>query len=96
MAEATICFEKVLEKDPQNHETMRILGSLLSKEKSPDDRARAETYLKKVVEVNPADLEAWIELAELQERKDVGQALKCNVMFQFLPRNPAVLTRPLI
>jgi hypothetical protein len=72
-----VCFEKVLEKDPQNHEAMKILGSLLAKEKSADDRGRAETYLKKVVTTNPADLEAWVELAEIQERKDLGQALQC-------------------
>jgi hypothetical protein len=51
---------------------------LLAKEKGSEDRARAEKFLKKVVEVNSTDIEAWIELAEIQEKTDIKEALKCK------------------
>ena len=100
-AEAKSCFEKVIEKDPQNHEAMKvsedfvcvcvcflrnssrssppqILASLLAKENLLEHRAKIEKFLQKVVEVNPKDVEAWVELAESQERVNIGGALKCK------------------
>jgi len=73
--EARKCFEKVYEKDPTNVENLKVLGSILSKEKSLPDQKKAQSFLKKVVEINPEDVETWIELAEVHEIFDLDEAL---------------------
>jgi len=62
------CFEKVLKAQPGNYETMKILGSLYASSANEEKRKIAETHLKKVTDQFPEDVEAWIELAQIQER----------------------------
>ena len=62
----------------------QVLASLLAKEKPSEHRMRIEKYLQKVVEVNPKDVEAWVELAESQERANIGVALKCRESYVWL------------
>ena len=61
------CFEKVLKAQPGNYETMKILGSLYASSANEEKRKIAETHLKKVTDQFPEDVEAWIELAQIQE-----------------------------
>ena len=73
---AAQCFEKVLKAQPNNYETMKILGSLYAQSESEEKRNVAKTHLKKVVEQTPDDVEAWIELAQILEQGDPGQSLE--------------------
>lgn len=80
---AAQCFEKVLKVQPNNYETMKILGSLYASSTSQSKRDTAKNYLKKVTEQVPDDVEAWIELAQILEQNDLqgslaayGQAIK--------------------
>eukprot|EP01117_Protostelium_nocturnum_P007261 TRINITY_DN2598_c0_g1_i2.p1 TRINITY_DN2598_c0_g1~~TRINITY_DN2598_c0_g1_i2.p1 ORF type:complete len:1004 (-),score=427.67 TRINITY_DN2598_c0_g1_i2:118-3129(-) len=57
------CFESVLKTQPDNFEALRILGSL----SKTSNRSKAFVLLKKVVELNPNDVETWIEIAQLSE-----------------------------
>ncbi|XP_065646926.1 RNA polymerase-associated protein CTR9 homolog isoform X3 [Hydra vulgaris] len=72
---ASQCFEKVLKHQPNNYETMKILGSLYSSSSEPEKRELAKKHLKKVTEQFPDDVEAWIELAGILEQADVQAAL---------------------
>jgi len=72
---AAQCFEKVLKAQPNNYETMKILGSLYANSESEDKRAVARTHLKKVTDQTPDDVEAWIELAQILEQTDPTQSL---------------------
>ena len=67
-------FEKVLAVEPDNYESLKVLGSLYRNVASK--KAKAVEYLTKVTEQTPDDLEAWIELGELQESVDPVAALK--------------------
>jgi hypothetical protein len=72
----------VLKGQPNNYETMKILGSLYANSETPgveagdtdssrkDRRDKAKEYLKKVVEQCPDDVEAWIDYAQLLEESD--------------------------
>jgi len=61
---AVKCFESVLGQYPDNFESLKILASL-----NRSNILQAYTYLKKVTELQPNDVEAWIEMAQLQENK---------------------------
>ena len=45
---AAQCFEKVLKAQPNNYETMKILGSLYANADSEEKRGVARQHLKKV------------------------------------------------
>lgn len=72
---AAQCFEKVLKVQPNNYETMKILGSLYAISNSQAKRDMAKTHLKKVTEQFPDDIEAWIELAQILEQNDLQGSL---------------------
>lgn len=69
--QAAQCFEKVLKVQPNNYETMKILGSLYAASNSQSKRDIARTHLKKVTDQFPDDVEAWIELAQILEQFDL-------------------------
>ncbi|OXU31345.1 hypothetical protein TSAR_012690 [Trichomalopsis sarcophagae] len=73
---AAQCFEKVLKAQPNNYETMKILGSLYANSATQSKRDMAKTFLQKVTEDHPDDVEAWIELAQILEQSDLQAALK--------------------
>merc|ERR1712002_900583 len=73
---ASQCFEKVLKAQPGNYETMKILGSLYASSSNEEKRKVAETHLMKVTQQFPEDVEAWIELAQIQEQTDLNESLK--------------------
>lgn len=54
---AAQCFEKVLKVEPENYETMKILGSLYANSSSQSKRDIAKDYLKKVTTREPDDVE---------------------------------------
>lgn len=72
---AAQCFEKVLKAHPDNYETMKIIGSLYAQVNNQTKRDQAKTYLKKVTDQCPDDVEAWIELAQILEQSDLQGAL---------------------
>ncbi|XP_022648931.1 RNA polymerase-associated protein CTR9 homolog [Varroa destructor] len=73
---AMACFEKVLKAQPNNYETMKILGSLYAHSGNQNKRDQARTYLKKVTEQFPDDIEAWIEMAQILAQNDTHAALQ--------------------
>lgn len=73
---AAQCFEKVLKVQPNNYETMKILGALYANSNSQSKRDIAKTHLKKVTEQFPDDVEAWIELAQILEQNDSAGSLQ--------------------
>ena len=76
------CFETVLAGSPNNVETLKILGLLYLAADVKDKKALARTYLKRVTEMCPDDVDAHIKYAELQESIDpVSQAFFVR-MFQ--------------
>jgi RNA polymerase-associated protein CTR9 len=72
---AAQCFEKVLKVQPNNYETMKILGSIYANSNSQSKRDTAKSHLKKVTELVPDDVEAWIELAQILEQNDLQGSL---------------------
>ena len=72
MFQAIQCFEKVLASQPNNYETLKILGSLYANSKVPGQLAEAKKLLEKVTQQYPDDVEAWIELASILEATDVS------------------------
>lgn len=72
---ATQCFENVLKVNPNDYESMKVLGSLYAATSSQTKREQALNYFKKVTEQNPKDHTAWIELASISEQKDTQLAL---------------------
>lgn len=73
---AASCFEKVLKVHPNNYETMKILGSLYASSVNQAKRDQAKTYLRKVTQMTPDDVEAWIELAQILEQNDCPGSLQ--------------------
>eukprot|EP00053_Salpingoeca_punica_P012866 m.115644 g.115644 ORF g.115644 m.115644 type:complete len:1126 (+) comp16057_c0_seq1:214-3591(+) len=69
------CFEKALALQADNYETLKILGSLSSQSKTEASLVKAQAYLKKVVELHPDDVEAWLEYAALLERNAPQEAI---------------------
>lgn len=86
---ASECFERVLRVQPDNYETLRILGSLYGQSDASKKRAKAQTYLTRVTKQKPDDVEAWIELASLLEGSDKKGALeaytKALTIFEEIP-----------
>lgn len=70
-----MCFEKVLKAQPDNYETLKILGSIYSNSNSQSKRGMAKNYLKKITETYPEDVEAWIEFAQNLEQADLQESL---------------------
>ena len=68
------CFEKLLALEPNNYETLKILGSLYGR--LPGQRAKSIQYLRQVTTLSPDDVEAWLELAEFLEGTDLNESLK--------------------
>ncbi len=58
-----------------NYESLKILGSIYSNSNEPEKRELAKQYLKKITEIHPDDIEAWIEYAQILESIDVQGAL---------------------
>lgn len=73
IAKACTSFESVLEKHPHNYETLKILGSIYTKQHKKE---LALEKLHLVVKANPEDYEAWIEIAQLLEISKPKQALE--------------------
>jgi RNA polymerase-associated protein CTR9 len=67
------CFEKVLDKAPDNYETLKILGALYA-EKGKTEKAL--TYLKRAMAMQPYDIETCLELVQILETTDFAAALK--------------------
>ncbi|TKR78211.1 hypothetical protein L596_019056 [Steinernema carpocapsae] len=78
---AIMCFERVLKAFPNNYETLKIMGSLyahhpsLKAGETEQRHAKATECLKKVIEISPDDIEAYIDLAQLQEQNSPDAAL---------------------
>ncbi|KAK4473001.1 hypothetical protein MN116_002727 [Schistosoma mekongi] len=68
-------FERVLKDNPNNYETLKILGSLYAQSNKPDKRTQSKHLFKQVTESQPEDVEAWIEYAQLLEN-DINGALE--------------------
>lgn len=67
-------FEAVLKTNPENLETLKVLASLYATSSSNTKHELAKTYLKKITEKRPDDVDAWIELASLTEQNDAPVA----------------------
>lgn len=65
----------MLKAQPENYETMKILGSLYANSTSQSKRDIAKNHLRKVTEHYPDDVEAWIELAQILEQSDLQGSL---------------------
>ncbi|KJE97930.1 hypothetical protein CAOG_009149 [Capsaspora owczarzaki ATCC 30864] len=76
IAKAAEYLEKVLVKFPDNYEASKILGSLYVTSQYSNKRQRAQQLLHKITVAQPKDVEAWIELAQLQEQTDFAAALE--------------------
>jgi RNA polymerase-associated protein CTR9 len=69
------CFERILRTYPGNYESLKILASIYASSKDPEKRELAKQNFKKVTDLYPDDLEAWIELGQLLESTDIPGAL---------------------
>ncbi len=65
----------MLKANPNNYETMKILGSIYANSAELEKRELAKQHFKKVTEMYPDDVEAWIELAQILESTDIHGAL---------------------
>ncbi|KAK0082865.1 hypothetical protein PV325_009715 [Microctonus aethiopoides] len=73
---AAQCFEKVLKAHPDNYETLKVLESLYANSTSQPKREIAKNYLRKVTELVPDDVEAWIEFARILHKKEARKYFK--------------------
>lgn len=73
--QAAAAFEKVLKVNPNNYETLKILGSIYAQSETSEKRHQARDFLQKVTGQHPEDVEAWIELAQIREQHDVPGSL---------------------
>eukprot|EP00898_Chlorokybus_atmophyticus_P007473 jgi/Chlat1/7727/Chrsp66S07319 len=69
---AIACLTRVVERHPDNYETLKMLGSL---HLQMQHRDQALTYLKRATALEPADVDAWIEIANLQEQIEPAEAV---------------------
>lgn len=72
--EAIKCFETILEKEPENYECLKVLGSLLSRKSK--HLTKAIDCFKKVTSSYPEDIEAWLEYATILEQSEPEEALR--------------------
>ena len=70
----------MLAAQPNNYETLKILGSLYANSKVPGQLVEAKKLLEKVTQQYPDDVEAWIELASILEATDVSVRCLCVCM----------------
>ena len=66
-------LEKVLEMHPDNCETLKVIGHILRQQGRKD---RALEHLKKATRLNARDVDAWLEMGELQVSSDFEGALE--------------------
>jgi len=71
--QAIVCFEKVLQKHPDDVDSLKTIGTLYA---LTERRALAKDKLTRVTELAPHDVSAWLELAKLHERFSLASALK--------------------
>jgi len=72
--EAVEAYRKVLERDPENQTVHYNLGNLYTRLNQPD---LAATFLTRAVSLNPDDLQARMELADLlRDRGDLAAAFE--------------------
>merc|ERR1712088_23488 len=76
---AAQCFERVLKAQPNNYETMRILGALYANSDNEEKREIAKSHLKKVTDHFKDDVEAWVELAQILAQNDLQASLSANM-----------------
>ncbi|KAL5244033.1 hypothetical protein ACI65C_011443 [Semiaphis heraclei] len=88
---AAQCFEKALKAQPEDYDSMKVLGSLYANSKNQQKRDIAKTYLKKITEHSPDDVNAWIDLAQILEQSDLQASLsaygKAMVLMKDRPNN---------
>jgi len=73
---AISCFELVLEKQPNNYETLQVLGVLYKHSShSSKDTDKIKKVLKKATELNPTEPSNWIELGQILETTEISAAL---------------------
>lgn len=75
--QAALWFEKVLKAQPDNYETLKILGSLYTQTTDQAKHEVAKEYFRKVTAMQPDDVEAWMELALLLDEQDPRESLRC-------------------
>ncbi|PRP77258.1 hypothetical protein PROFUN_14470 [Planoprotostelium fungivorum] len=87
---AAKCFESVIKLYPDHWESTKVLGHILKSA----NRAKAFTLFKKVTELQPGDVESWLEIAQLSEgntldalhayekAKDVLESRKSHVPYE--------------
>ncbi|KAI6175560.1 RNA polymerase-associated protein CTR9-like protein [Aphelenchoides bicaudatus] len=77
-------FEKVLKIQPNNIETLRVLGALYARSSTSEAteknlalerKEKAQNYLKKAAELCPDDIDVLLDLAVLLQRSDFKSAL---------------------
>eukprot|EP01135_Chromosphaera_perkinsii_P005243 Nk52_evm12s327 gene=Nk52_evmTU12s327 len=69
------CLEKVLASNPDNYESLKILGSVYANSSKTSHQEKAVKYLKKVIDMVKYDYEAYIEYAFLLESSHPRKAL---------------------
>ncbi|XP_029341274.1 RNA polymerase-associated protein CTR9 homolog [Acyrthosiphon pisum] len=84
---AAQCFEKVLKAHPENYESLKSLASLYADSKNQQKQDIAKSHLKKVTELVPDDVEAWIELAQILQQSDLQASLSAYGKAMILMRN---------
>ncbi|CDW58199.1 RNA polymerase associated protein CTR9 [Trichuris trichiura] len=70
MEKAIVCFEKVIDQQPDSFEAMKVLGSLYAASDKKERKSKAKEYLAKVVEMFPDDVNALIEYASVLQEKE--------------------------
>ncbi|KAK4432827.1 protein CTR9 [Sesamum alatum] len=65
-------FEKVLEVQPENCDTLKALGHIYVQ---LDQNEKAKNYLKKATKIDPRDPQAFLDLGDLLISTDIGAAL---------------------
>jgi RNA polymerase-associated protein CTR9 len=80
ITEATHIFEKILQKVPDNYECIKLLGLLYRNNSSRSNGSKLGTtaiqYLKRATELNPHDIDTYLELAASYEGVDDVEASK--------------------
>ncbi len=69
----------MLKAQPNNYETMRILGALYASSDNEEKREIAKSHLKKVTDHFTDDVEAWVELAQILAQTDLQASLNANM-----------------
>lgn len=76
---AIVSFEKVLKIQPNNVDTLKVLGALYArlsvsdsaeKKQAAERKEKAKSYLSKAAELSSEDLDIALDLAVLLQRSD--------------------------